>query len=358
MPSFSNMTELKASLVKAGLGDKADRVIETATPCLRFLRIQEPDDTERLLRSRIGGNPSLPKDFNWPMRPAFEDAAERAAQLDSTHQSTIETMTPEFWQQTIDQMREFVSEDDLASMVCPYTPEMIDGIRKAHEAVRASLFKPMPLSFIAQINLWELSNREGFEPELPKSGMLLFFHDISTNEDEGGVAIYLENDLDQFEARSIPPELIEFHKAHFQSGDEIDNCDKCEVLHPHVAISVPNHWNRSSYGTDMMDWFDTHDDRLLLSSETLDSGDFGDQLGGWPEDVQDHPEFDMERERTRNLFEPGDTPWRMVFSCSAEFFAGTKLLPFGGDGQTYWMMHKDELSAGMWHRLKSIYQQT
>lgn len=353
MPSFANPEALAASLSAAGLEALTERIAATCKPCLRFRRVQVPEDDDTVLASRVGGLPALPADMAWPMRPALPDAAAQAQALETSHAFTMDQMSVEGWAKSLEAMKSFLPQDDLDAMAYPYSPQMIADVEAAYEAERAALFVPMPLAFIAQINLGALSQSAGFDPALPPSGLMLFFEDV-TQYGHPGQIVYLP-DLDGLTARPIPEALSQYARA--QQG--VQPCraqaQMCERLEPVTALSVPCHWISQSDA--VQDWFcDAAHVLTLESAET--AGDFGDQLGGWPEDVQDHPEFDMEPHDPPQLFEPGQTPWRMLFSYGGEVFDGTRIVTAGGDGQTYWMLHEAQLAAHDWSKARALYQQT
>jgi len=163
-----------------------------------------------------------------------------------------------------------------------------------------------------------------------------------------------------------PEDLVRHHAAQgFDTLGTWEEANKCEVLEPFSAVSVPHHWNQVPGADQRFDDWTWHADRVLTLSGNEPSAegkwstrmDFGDQLGGFPIPVQDHPEYDMEPGPHKAII-PGASPWRLLFSNSAEFMSGTRLYPGGGDGQFYWMIHETALDAHEFGHVRLPYQQT
>ena len=81
MPVFADAQALHESLRKAGLNDYARRIEASVRPVVLFVRRQEKDDTLPVGASKMAGNPDLPPDMPWPMRPALASPKRHLAQL-------------------------------------------------------------------------------------------------------------------------------------------------------------------------------------------------------------------------------------------------------------------------------------
>ena len=81
MPVFADTQALRESLRKAGLSDYARRIEASVRPVVMFVRRQEKDDTLPVGTSKMAGNPDLPPDAPWPMRPALAAPERHLAQL-------------------------------------------------------------------------------------------------------------------------------------------------------------------------------------------------------------------------------------------------------------------------------------
>lgn len=92
-------------------------------------------------------------------------------------------------------------------------------------------------------------------------------------------------------------------------------------------------------------------------ADRIATANFGDRLGGWPDDIQGPAETEIDG---KAVAAPGRTPWRHVFSYGAEHFAETRIMRrlSESDGNTFVIMHEDDLAARRFARARSTYQQT
>jgi len=253
MPAFSDINALKISLKAANLDRFVEPIIATTKPCLQFRRDQELFGTDNLTTSRIGGLPCLPPTFEWPTRPAFVNAQELAEESDRALEITLNSMSKEVWNETLNSMKEYLPAENIEAMEFPYTPDLIAAIRRESDSKRKSYFEPMPLSFVCQLNLSDLATHDGFDEVLPTEGFLFFFQDVTSDLPSGQV-VYLNSGLDQLEARPIPRKLIDFAAKQSFVQTPLEEASRCEVLHARSMISVPSHWNREKYGPELIDW--------------------------------------------------------------------------------------------------------
>lgn len=124
LPVWSDKPGLEAALRYAGLGEWAARIADLAKPCI-LLGPGSVDDAAPMGASRLGGQPDMPPDMDWPTRP-------------------------------------------------PFTPEW--EAPNASQAEKDVRNRDWPLSFVAQVDFAELhavSPLDGF----PSAGRLLFFCD-------------------------------------------------------------------------------------------------------------------------------------------------------------------------------------
>jgi uncharacterized protein YwqG len=72
---WSNKSELEAALRDAGLGFWAQTLAERAQRCILLIAGPiEEGGAAPLGASRLGGEPDMPPDFDWPIRPAIDDS--------------------------------------------------------------------------------------------------------------------------------------------------------------------------------------------------------------------------------------------------------------------------------------------
>lgn len=355
MPAFRSTHDLEQSLWAAGLGAESRDIAATVRPSILFVRQQQPDDPLPVGQSKIGGNPDLPKDFVWPERAAFPDAAKRAEAL---HQRGA----------TIRDGLEQLQRDHPDTHI---PPEHLDGVVARHKGMAAYMYVPMPLAFVAQINLSTLVHEAGFPPDFPDTGLISIFNDITGDQ----LSVHWHPNVATLERREWPHRLIDYSDRFGQGAERKDGSwqwerlTQAEVLFPFSALTVPHHWKYafargSAKWNKIWDWFQDgaykfafHPGADLVDGDDTVTANFGDRLGGWPSDIQGNAEEEIDGSE---IAWPGLTPWRHLFSWGAEFYSGTRMMPHDmtGDGNTFLLMHEDDLAARRFDRVKSTYQQT
>jgi len=325
MPAFRSTHDLEQSLWAAGLGAESRDIAATVRPSILFVRQQQLDDPLPVGLSKIGGNPDLPKDFAWPERAAFPDAAKRAEAL---HQRGA----------TIRDGLEQLQRDHPDTHI---PPEHLDGVVARHKGMAAYMYVPMPLAFVAQINLSTLVHEAGFPPDFPDTGLISIFNDITGDQ----LSVHWHPDITTLERREWPHRLVDYSDRFGQGAERKDGSwqwerlTQAEVLFPFSALTLPHHW------------------KYAFARRSAKTANFGDRLGGWPSDILGNAEEEIDGSE---IAWPGLTPWRHLFSWGAEFYSGTRMMPhdMAGDGNTFLLLHEDDLAARRFDRVKSTYQQT
>jgi len=354
MPTFRSAHDLEQSLQAAGLGDQSRDIAATLRPVVLFLRQQVPDASLSVGISKIGGDPDLPEDFDWPVRPPLADAEGRARAIEQRGIRTSEMLR---------KLRQDMPDASIS-------PEQIDRVIDKHRGMAAVLHVPMPLAFAAQLNLGVLAREAGFPEEFPATGLLSIFADAT------GPALAVhwhDRPMTDLRRRPWPQPLIDYSDRYNERADWADDQGKwyknanAESLTPFSALAVPHHWKSafahgSPTGRRIRDWFDDvhRAHGFFPTAEMIDDGrsaaNFGDRLGGWPADIQGHAESEIDG---RRVAMPGATPWRHIFSWGAERYQGTRSVSTeAGDGARYVLMHEEDLRARHFDRVKSAYQQT
>lgn len=358
MAAFRSIGDIEQSLWSAGLGAEARNVAATARPTVLFVRQQVSDETLPAGTSKMGGDPDLPAGFAWPERPALADAEARAEAIRQQAAQTRRTI------------------EDNPDWYPHFTPAMLDDLSARHAGQAAMMFATLPLAFVAQLNLAALSAEAGFPEDFPDTGLLSLFTDVRG----GDLAVAWHDGPDSALARRSWPQALGDYFDTYGPGAEANGSPawaalaKAERLHPFSALTVPHHWKYafpqgSPRAARLWDWlggpppahdfFPGVDDVMSdpTQADRVNTANFGDRLGGWPDDIQGPAESEMDG---RVVGAPGTTPWRHIFSYGAEFFGETRTIPqlSGGDGNTFVIMHEDDLAARRFARARSTYQQT
>nr|WP_276081882.1 DUF1963 domain-containing protein [Methylobacterium sp. GC_Met_2] len=335
----------------------------TVRPVVLFVRQQVLDDPLPTGVSKIGGYPDLPANFTWPERPAYPDAERKVAEL----RRGAERMRT---------MYEGMMREPRGPHQRQITSEDLDRVTAEYETRCVALSEPMPLAFVAQLDLAFLIREAGFDSELPRTGLLSIFNDTTWDGATGAHWVFWHDQPVAELVRTSPPPRLVAHcealEALMSPSGDVPWSERimAERLHPSSRFSVPQHW-KSAYphGTveadAVYDWLDCQPGFYPSASDVGADGDvmnFGDKLGGWPEDIQGHPEEEITVEgvRAKPITQPGQTPWRHLFSYGNEHHGGTRLMEslFEGDGNTYVFLHEDDLRARRFERAQTVYQQT
>jgi Domain of unknown function (DUF1963) len=361
--AFKTMDDLATSIRAAGLGLYEKRMLETARPCLCFLRHQELDAQLLPGTSKIGGIPDLPPGFTWPSRPPLPDP-ERAA--DATRKIGAGVR---------DMMAKYVDNPE-PWMGKPPTQATLEAITAKFDAQARVYFDPFPLAFFAQLNLAQLSREAGFDPDMPKTGLLSIFMDATSGGHFPFPRVFWHDGSAGDLVRTPPPARLIEHCDRANASGEDDwwaSKSKAEVLYPASAFVVPDHWKRvvsftSRDGKAIWDWFDDPHGAFRMEPPPEWSADgsslssnFGDRMGGWPSNIQGNPEDEMGDTFAGGatpILVPGQTRWRQIFAWGGEYYGDT-LLPAQanpGDGTTYVLIERDDLLARRFERAGYIYQ--
>jgi hypothetical protein len=352
VPTFRSARDLEGSLRSAGLGDQSRDIAATLRPVVLFLRQQVPDASLPVGTSKIGGDPDLPEDFDWPERPPPPDALRRAQAIE---QRGIKTA------RLLESMRQ-----DLPDM----SPDRIEQIIDKHRGMAAVLHITKPLAFVAQLDLGTLAREGGFPKDFPGTGLLSIFSDATSP----ALAVHWhDRPFSGLSRRPWPQDLVDYSDRYNERADWADDEGKwykninAERLRAFSALAVPHHWKSafahgSPTGRRIRDWFDDvhRAHGFFPTADMIEGGpstaNFGDRLGGWPADIQGHAETEIDG---GSVATPGMTPWRHIFSWGAERYQGTRCIATeAGDGARYVLMREEDLRARRFDRVKDTYQQT
>lgn len=365
MTLFANRDALRNSLKQADLGAVADAIVDTSLDCVAFIRAQTPLTDVAVDTGRIGGSPALPAGMQWPERPPLPDAKHRAAEMDRSFEATLKAFSGDPFADMPQDMLDTMGEEAVAAVRESMANIDTGPMEAENELQKEVLFQPMPLAFAGQVNLNALADMPGLDPMLPRTGLLSFFMDASV-WDGGAQMFHHAEPIDELQLRAAPEPLTAYHDRRWPDLGPFADLPYCEVLMPHAAVSVPYSWGDERVGgadgSAISEWQWESEGQFAPETTSETVSFFGDVLGGWPNPVQDSPEYDFQplppSGQRYPPIQPGKATVRQVFSHSAEFFADTQLVPLGGDGQFYWMAESAYIVAQNWPALRAIYQQT
>jgi hypothetical protein len=260
--------------------------------------------------------------------------------------------------ETGERLREFLSPDKIERIVAKY------------KGMAAVMYVPMPLAFVAQLDLGALAREAGFPEDFPDTGLISIFSDVTRR----GLAVHWHDRASRdLRRRPWPQRLTDYSDRFNERADWPDDQGKwfknidAEALLPFSALSVPHHWKSAfgrfgETGRKIREWFDDVNrpygfvPRAETRHGVAPAANFGDRLGGWPADIQQHVESEVGE---HPVTAPGVTPWRHIFSWGAENWQGTRSINTqGGDGATFVLMREDDLHARRFDEVKDSYQQT
>ena len=349
MTAYRTVEDLKASLWRAKLPTYADAIARSVKPGILFLRVQAPDDGLPVAISKMGGVPDLPEGFAWPTRAPYPDAAARAKRAREFAASTAAG-----WEKQVD--------GPLEPHQRRISREEVDRLKLAGEKRASAYGETFPLAFVGQIDLAAMAAEAGFDPELPRTGLLSVFEDITDVGLAETPAIFWHDVPREALKRRPPPEGLIAHVdlcGSYGLGQDAPwaSLTMAETLVPFSAFTVPHHWKSVfAYGSPEWDriwaWFQSGDGEYAPKApdleghgpERMEAGYFGDRLGGWPHPIQGDVETEMDGVK---ITTPGSTSWRQVFAYAGEFYGGTRRMASDGkgDGTTYHMIEAKNLAA-------------
>ncbi|MBJ4473328.1 DUF1963 domain-containing protein, partial [Salmonella enterica subsp. enterica serovar Kentucky] len=208
-----------------------------------------------------------------------------------------------------------------------------------------------PLAFVAQLNLSDLALLPGFDPLLPRRGLLSFFVDV-TWEDRQPFVFWHDVEVDTLSTLAVPDDLLAFYnKIEFREPWQL--CTQVECLEPLSVISVPSVCEGLSVTQQKAyeSWYDALSDYEQDNPYRVDACYSGDLLGGWTIPLQRSVEDELNQ---------NDTRWRQLFSWDEEIHSTTALLavagPDFGGGVDYIMMTEKDMAAQCFDRVRNVVQ--
>lgn len=297
---FASRAHAEASIAEIVPEELHEGVLALLTPAIGF----RPADEDRAGGTRLGGVPDVGPGFSWPRLELTE--AERAA-----------------------------LPADVAS---------IPGV---------TLDAGHSLCFMAQIDLGELGGLGGVDKQLPPHGRLLIFWDQLIgcwNTGTGATrVIWDETPADQCTPAELPEDLRAKHDA--DGREQTSFYAPARPASLYASVMLPSLYSDVMETRDALEELQQLDDTEALDELTNVDGEFcpgtwcAIQLLGLPQPVQNDPRHSL------NVDDP--EAWQLLFQLPLSDWD-----PEYGEGRMYALIHRDDLAARDFSRVRTEYQQT
>ncbi|MBR1120457.1 DUF1963 domain-containing protein [Bradyrhizobium lablabi] len=287
--------------------------------------------------SRLGGEPDLPVDFDWPMRPAFEAQDNWTGPIPGRL-----LLGPSHWLHRL--------------LGTEKWKQASQAWQRARDAERSIRNRDWPLSFVAQIDFAELHAVHALDG-FPSSGRLLLFCDPfdwpwGEKADQARTrAIYTEQPLERLQRRRAPPEFAEPEARQVMPRGFVF---KPRLLRPaawlmppplrscaldDLRAERPGAWKQDgpAFSAYRQFWDDLHARHPDIFAE---QGQMIHQVGGSAFSIQEP----VERETARLTADASATAedWQLVLQISSDVDAG---MEWGDTGRLYLSARKQDLAA-------------
>lgn len=340
--------------------------------------------------SKVGGLPDLPKGVAWPMRPAYDNAAQMAEDFTAdaanfyADAGEVPPWVPEAEGRAFAEERKRaneeakaqalkimkdagaeVNESDLAG-VGGLPPDVAVKAAVEQKLLADNVVKPYPLPFMAQVDLAVMAKEPGFDKALPTTGRLLFFYDMPVlpasyepRAKAGWKVIYDDTPAADLERKPLPKEL-----ADFPGNASL----KAAAITPRsVVTTVPvgdSGWDL--VGDISGDDVSTYSGWLFSLGWPTAAEGGNHQLGGWPRAIQSGMQATsqlasngvyagdgsaFETEEGKRLLASAKE-WHLVLQIGTDEATG---YPF--PGALYVLMRDEDLAARNFDKAWVVYEQ-
>lgn len=322
---FSSKQELADALSEV-LGDEqaAMRLANLARPCV-WLQTKTAESTAPLGHTRLGGLPDLPTGVSWPMRPAYPDAAQRGQ------------------------------------------------YPRASERPHAGrLQTAFPLNFLAQINFAQIWAAGPVDEDIPRTGLLSIFYDITDKPwglvpaDVLALQLCFQECMTDELQRLPLPEALQALPAHWHLGAL--ECAPQSVLTPLPVASAEWKAQAASFPREQQDayaqWLNDEAD----CNASVDGQDWRcHHVGGWPSPIQGDMQTQcalvvagLDSGQGEHWCDPATQPlrdtatdWLLLLQIGTDEQAGFN---WGDEGQLYLWIRREDLRARRFDQVRLVLQ--
>ena len=334
----------EAELIRCGLGEWSDRILDMAQRAVRFDRRPVTADADIPVgASKLGGCPDLPRDIEWPHREAYDHFKRESGP-------------------------EFPGKNPLKKLGISVGLLRSDERKKA-DWERSEFGRRFPLTFVAQFNLGEIAALGDLDLGLPGEGQLLIFYDVGLmpwgfdpREKCGFKLLWVDSAADDLVRRQAPDELRDLETGSFSPVR----------LEPYHALSAPSclaqDIDELGLPGELLDIYE-EELRVRLDGKADAQGTYGGshKLRGWPDEVQGDMRLQAQlvshglycgdgdafnSQEVRRL-ESGAADWTLVAQIDSDDDAG---MVWGDAGSVYVWIHKDDLEACRFEKALLILQ--
>lgn len=330
MTVFKSKQEL-ADALSGVLGDEpaAIQLAGLARPCVwlqtRAAQDAAPLGSTRLGHTKLGGLPDLPAGASWPMRPAYPDAAQRGQ------------------------------------------------YPRASERPHAGrLLTAFALNFLAQINFAQIWAAGPVDEDIPRTGLLSIFYNITDKPwgavpaDALALQLYFQERVPSDLQRLPLPETLQALPAHWHLGEL--ECALHTALTPLPVASADWKVHAARFSREQQD---AYADWLSDAADCNASADGQDwrchHVGGWPTPIQGDMQTrcalvagGLDSGMAEHWCDPATRPlrdtateWLLLLQIGTDEQAGFN---WGDEGQLYLWIRREDLRARRFDQARLVLQ--
>lgn len=341
LPQWSNRTELEAALRGAGLAEWAPRLADLARRCILLVPGPIAEDVTPIGACRLGGQPDMPADVDWPLRPPFPPRRRLVAGPPPGHI----LLGRYHWLHRLFRSRQW--------------KQVVQRWERSHQVEAEVRNREWPLSFVAQVDFAELHAVCALD-DFPATGRLLFFCDEfdwpwGEAEDQARArVIFTHQPVERLERKPVPPQFNEpVARELMPRGWAFKPRilrPTAWLLPPHAAFITQHNW--PGWSDAQHDAYRQFWERLYTQyPDMFGHGEAVHQVGGTAWSIQDPVEAECARFA-------GDPPeradgWQLVLQIDSDIEVG---MEWGDVGRLYVCARKEDVAAGRFDRCWTVMQ--